>query len=104
MLPSTSTDKVHPKKMHDESKHLTEHNETTNKTHGKTEAHGHTNTRRKSDATEHTTLRRKSDAERHAYADAHIKEPHPGINSSFNWKFCLSNLSLYVVRISFLFT
>ncbi len=92
MSQSTTTDAdasetVHPNKPHDEiqdeNKDLSQHNQTTSKTHGKTEDHDRTNTRRKSDATEHTTTRRKSDAERHAYADAHTKDHHSGIHSPF---------------------
>jgi hypothetical protein len=62
-----TSQKAHPNKVngeiHDENKHLTEHN-------GKTKAHEQTN-----------NTRRKSDAEKHAYADAHMKDHHPGIES-----------------------
>jgi len=68
-----ASEKAHPNKVndkiYDENKYLTKHSGTTSEIHGKTEAHVHTNTRRK------------SDAERHAYADAHLKDHHPGIES-----------------------
>jgi hypothetical protein len=81
MFPSTSahdnaSENVHPDKVNDENKHLNKDSGT----HGKTEAHEHTNTRRK------------SDAERHAYADSHAKGPHTGIHASFNCEFYLLNI------------
>jgi hypothetical protein len=73
LIRGDGSQKVHPNEanhiINDENKNLTEHNGTTSEIHGKTEAHERTNTRRK------------SDAERHAYADAHLKDRHPGIKS-----------------------
>ena len=63
------------------------HPHVSTDTHGKTESHEHTDAHKKSHVTEHVGARRTSDAEKHAYADAHAKAAHPGIENCLNFEY-----------------
>jgi hypothetical protein len=65
----------------DKKKHISRHTGTMNGTHGKTETHKHTTTRRKSEATAHGNVHSKSDTtKKHTSVDKHTKVAHTGID------------------------
>jgi hypothetical protein len=66
MSSTTSTQNSAYEKAHPHQTNRNKHATEQSGTHGKTDAH------------EHTTTRRTSDAERHAYADQHAKDKHTG--------------------------